>query len=124
MLFRRLEKWLRKVIIWSNLKNFFMRYLRLITPLLILMSTANFVQANEISLEEEIKEAFENYPFKCNPEGSTPEMAACIWIDLIKSDRALRRELDDLDTFKGWVKFRDKVCNHFQNKPILPAGLQ
>ena len=80
------------------------------------MSTANFVQANEISLEEEIKEAFENYPFKCNPEGSTPEMAACIWIDLIKSDRALRRELDDLDTFKGWVKFRDKVCNHFQNK--------
>ena len=53
------------------------------------------ILSDELSLEDEIKEAFKDYPFKCNPEGSTPEMAACAWIELIKSDRDLKKELND-----------------------------
>ncbi len=72
--------------------------------------------SNELTLEEEINNAFVNYPFKCNEEGSTPEIAACVWIDLIKSDRALREELNDKALYSGWIKYRDQLCNHFQNK--------
>ena len=72
--------------------------------------------SNELSLEEEIKDAFKDYPFKCNPEGSTPEIAACTWIELIKSDRALKKELNDKTLFNEWTKSRNKVCNHFQDK--------
>ena len=39
--------------------------------------------------KEEIEDAFENYPFECNPQGSTPEIEACVCIDLIKSHRDL-----------------------------------
>ena len=74
------------------------------------------LKTNELSLEEEIKEAFENYPFKCNPEGSTPEIAACMWIELIKSDRALKKELNNPELFKEWTKSRNQICNHFQDK--------
>ena len=74
------------------------------------------VFSNELTLEEEIKEAFTDYPFKCNPEGSTPEIAACIWIDLIKSDRKLKKELNNPDLFSNWVEVRSKICNHFQEK--------
>ncbi len=74
------------------------------------------VFSNELTLEEEIKEAFTDYPFKCNPEGSTPELAACIWIDLIKSDRKLKKELNNPDLFSNWVEVRSKICNHFQEK--------
>lgn len=72
--------------------------------------------SNELTLEEEIEEAFENYPFKCNPEGSTPEIAACTWIELIKSDRALKKELENEELFNEWKHSRNKVCNHFQDK--------
>ncbi len=72
--------------------------------------------SNELSLEDEIKEAFKDYPFKCNPEGTTPEIAACSWIELIKSDRDLRKELNDELLYKRWIESRNKVCNHFQDK--------
>ena len=80
--------------------------------------TGNGLQilSDELSLEDEIKEAFKDYPFKCNPEGSTPEIAACSWIELIKSDRALKKELNNSKLFKSWVKARGEICNHFQNK--------
>ena len=74
--------------------------------------------SNELTLEEEINNAFVNYPFKCNEEGSTPEIAACVWIDLIKSDRALREELNDKALYSGWIKYRDQLRNHFQNKML------
>ena len=74
------------------------------------------IHSNELSLEDEIKEAFKDYPFKCNPEGSTPEIAACAWIELIKSDRDLKKELNDESLYKQWVESRNKVCNHFQDK--------
>ena len=61
--------------------------LLLLTLFLSVISNPSY--PNEISLEDEIKKAFKDYPFKCNPEGSTPEIAACAWIELIKSDRAL-----------------------------------
>ena len=93
-----------------------MKYFFLIASLLFLTNTVTIVKANEISLEEEIKQAFENYPFQCNLEGSTPEIAACYWIELIKSDRALREELSDKEMYEGWVKYRGEVCNFFQNK--------
>ena len=64
-------------------------FLSIFTFLILLNNLPTF--SNEMSLEEEIEEAFENYPFKCNPEGSTPEIAACTWIELIKSDRALKK---------------------------------
>ena len=74
------------------------------------------ILSNELSLEDEIKEAFKDYPFKCNPEGATPEIAACAWIELIKSDRALKKELNNEPLYKEWVNSRNKVCNHFQDK--------
>ncbi len=74
------------------------------------------IHSNELSLEDEINEAFKDYPFKCNPEGSTPEIAACAWIELIKSDRDLKKELNDESLYKQWVESRNKVCNHFQDK--------
>ena len=43
-------------------------------------------------------------------------MAACIWIDLIKSDRKLREELNNPDLFAKWLEVRNKICNHFQEK--------
>ena len=83
---------------------------------LFLSVISNVSYSNEISLEDEIKDAFKEYPFECNPEGSTPEMAACIWIDLIKSDRALRKELNDPILYQEWVSARNKICNYFQDK--------
>ena len=74
------------------------------------------ILSNELTLEEEINAAFKDYPFECNIEGSTPEIAACVWIDLIKSDRALRKELNDESLYKEWIKSRNRVCNHFQEK--------
>ena len=78
------------------------------------------LHAHEDTLEEEITKAFENYPFECNPEGSTPEIAACAWIDLIKSDRKLREELNNRELYEEWVTARNKMCNFFQDK--LYAG--
>ena len=72
--------------------------------------------AGDISLEEEIKTAFEDYPFECNRNGSTPEMAACVWIELIKSDRKLRQELNNKELFSRWTKARNELCNYFQDK--------
>lgn len=83
---------------------------------LFLSVISNVSYSNEISLEDEIKDAFKEYPFECNPEGSTPEMAACIWIDLIKSDRALRKELNDPILYQEWVSARNRICNYFQDK--------
>ncbi len=92
-----------------------MNYILILGTLLI-SQLKTPVFSNELSLEDEIKEAFTDYPFKCNPEGSTPEIAACIWIDLIKSDRKLRKELNNPDLFSNWVEVRSKICNHFQEK--------
>ena len=89
-------------------------FLSIFTFLILLNNLPTF--SNEMSLEEEIEEAFENYPFKCNPEGSTPEIAACTWIELIKSDRALKKELNNVELFNDWKHSRNKVCNYFQDK--------
>ena len=101
-----------------NKLKFIFKYVKIFLLFLPLFLSAltHPSHTNEISLEEEIKEAFKDYPFKCNPEGSTPEMAACIWIDLIKSDRALRKELNDPILYREWVSSRNKICNHFQDK--------
>ena len=93
-------------------------FLLLLTLFLSVISNPSY--PNEISLEDEIKKAFKDYPFKCNPEGSTPEIAACAWIELIKSDRALREELNDPKLYKEWTTARNKLCNFFQDK--LYAG--
>ncbi len=74
------------------------------------------LKASELSLEEEIKKAFENYPFECDQNGSTPEIAACVWIDLIKSDRKLRKEINNLELYTRWTKARNELCNYFQEK--------
>ena len=97
-----------------------MRLFFIISSILLTANTNLPLYSNEISLEEEIEDAFENYPFECNPQGSTPEIAACVWIDLIKSDRALKKELNNQKLFKEWVTARTKVCNFFQDK--LYAG--
>ena len=97
-------------------KNKCLIYLMYVFSLFIFLNNASQVISNELSLEDEINEAFKDYPFKCNPEGSTPEIAACSWIELIKNDRALKEELNDEKLFKDWIKSRKKVCNHFQEK--------
>ncbi len=97
-----------------------MRFITLLTALFVITNTNHPLLSDEISLEDEIKEAFKNYPFECNPEGSTPEIAACAWIDLIKSDRALRKELNNAQLYKEWITARNKMCNFFQDK--LYAG--
>ena len=91
-------------------------FLLLIFPFFIFIGNGLQLLSDELSLEDEIKEAFKDYPFKCNPEGSTSEIAACSWIELIKSDRALKKELNNPTLFKNWVKARGEICNHFQNK--------
>ncbi len=93
-----------------------MRLFLLISLFFFLTNTSLPLHSQELSLEEEIKKAFEDYPFKCNLEGSTPEIAACVWIDLIKSDRALRKELNNPELYKKWISARNKMCNFFQDK--------
>ena len=97
-----------------------MRLFFLISSSLIMANPLLPIHTNELSLEDEIKEAFEDYPFECNQEGSTPEIAACVWIDLIKSDRALRKEINNPRLYKEWISVRNKMCNFFQDK--LYAG--
>ena len=104
---------------FNKVKSLIMKsFLLLLT--LFLSVICNPLYSNEISLEDEIKKAFKDYPFECNPEGSTPEIAACAWIELIKSDRALRQELNDQELYEEWTTARNKLCNFFQNK--LYAG--
>ena len=97
-----------------------MKLILLLSSFFFVANTSLFLYADEDTLEEEITKAFENYPFECNPEGSTPEIAACAWIELIKSDRALREELNDRDLYEKWIKARNEMCNFFQDK--LYAG--
>ena len=97
-----------------------MKLILLLSSFFFVANTSLFLYADEDTLEEEITKAFENYPFECNPEGSTPEIAACAWIDLIKSDRALREELNDRDLYEKWITARNEMCNFFQDK--LYAG--
>ena len=97
-----------------------MKLILLISSFFFVANTSLSLYANEDTLEEEITKAFENYPFECNPEGSTPEIAACAWIDLIKSDRALREELNNRDLYEKWITARNEMCNFFQDK--LYAG--
>ena len=80
------------------------------------------LKASELSLEEEIKKAFENYPFECDQNGSTPEIAACVWIDLIKSDRKLRKEIN-LELYTRWTKARNELCGFFKKNYILVGQL-
>lgn len=91
-------------------------FLFFIIPFFTFLGNGLQTLSNEVSLEDEINEAFKDYPFKCNPEGATPEIAACAWIELIKSDRALKKELNNEPLYKEWVNSRNKVCNHFQDK--------
>ena len=97
-----------------------MKLILLLSSFFFVANTSLSLYANEDTLEEEITKAFENYPFECNPEGSTPEIAACAWIDLIKSDRALREELNNRDLYEKWITARNEMCNFFQDK--LYAG--
>jgi len=97
-----------------------MKLILLLSSFFFVANTSLSLYADEDTLEEEITKAFENYPFECNPEGSTPEIAACAWIDLIKSDRALREELNDRDLYEKWITARNEMCNFFQDK--LYAG--
>ena len=97
-----------------------MKLILLLSSFFFVANTSLSLYAGEDTLEEEITKAFENYPFECNPEGSTPEIAACAWIDLIKSDRALREELNDRDLYEKWITARNEMCNFFQDK--LYAG--
>tara|TARA_B100000886_G_scaffold199716_1_gene137722 strand:+ start:508 stop:894 length:387 start_codon:yes stop_codon:yes gene_type:complete len=97
-----------------------MKLILLLSSFFFIATTSLSLYADEDTLEEEITKAFENYPFKCNPEGSTPEIAACAWIDLIKSDRDLREELNDRHLYEKWITARNEICNFFQDK--LYAG--
>ena len=118
MLFIDFETFKNKYNKVKSLINYMKSFLLLLT--LFLSVICNPLYSNEISLEDEIKKAFKDYPFECNPEGSTPEIAACAWIELIKSDRALRQELNDQELYEEWTTARNKLCNFFQNK--LYAG--
>ena len=90
------------------MKKYIFAFFLFLLPSPILSDVNNF---------ESWKEShFKDYPFKCVPDGSTPEYTRCAAEKLLKEDWELKKELNDDELWKNWRKARAKVCYHFKNK--------
>ena len=74
------------------------------------------LEADDHSFEDWNKKQFENYPFECVEDGTTPGYTRCYAEKLNKYDWELRKELNDDELWKQWREVRGKVCYHYKNK--------
>ena len=54
--------------------------------------------------------------FECVEDGVTPEYIRCFAVGLNKMDWELRKELNNDQLWKNWMKARSKICYHFKTK--------
>ncbi len=85
-----------------------------IATLLLIISFP--VKAEDHEFESWNKAQFQNYPFKCVKNGTTPEMARCVAEKLNRNDWELRKELNNDDLWNKWRDARANVCYHYKDK--------
>ena len=90
--------------------------MKLVITLLFLGLFQAKIKADEHNFESWNNKQFENYPFECVENGSTPEYTRCYAEKLNKYDWELRKELNNDKLWKEWIDVRGKVCYHYKNK--------
>ncbi|MBO6972561.1 MAG: hypothetical protein JJ843_01900 [Prochlorococcus marinus CUG1434] len=90
--------------------------MKLFFPFLILGLFQTTLKADEHNFESWNNKQFENYPFECVEDGSTPEYTRCLAEGLNKMDWELRKELNNDQLWKDWMGARAKICYHFKTK--------
>ena len=88
----------------------------LLLSLLAAFALPNFVIAEDQTFESWKESYFENYPFECVEDGSTPEYTRWEMERLLKSDWELKKELNNDELWEQWRKARGQICYHYQNK--------
>ena len=74
------------------------------------------LKAHDHTFESWNSKQWEDYPFECVEDGVTPEYTRCLAEDLNKMDWELRKELNNDQLWKDWMKARAKICYHFKTK--------
>jgi hypothetical protein len=83
--------------------------MKLVITLLFLGLFQAKIKADEHNFESWNNKQFENYPFECVENGSTPEYTRCYAEKLNKYDWELRKELNNDKLWKEWIDVRGKV---------------
>ena len=96
------------------IKNFSI-FIFIVINLLLPFNTSQ-LKADDHSFESWKESYFENYPFECVEDGSTPEYTRCKVERLLKSDWELKKELNDDKLWEKWRKARSEICYYYQNK--------
>ena len=74
------------------------------------------LKAHDHTFESWNSKQWEDYPFECVEDGVTPEYIRCFAVGLNKMDWELRKELNNDQLWKNWMKARSKICYHFKTK--------
>ena len=72
------------------------------------------LKAHDHTFESWNSKQWEDYPFECVEDGVTPEYTRCLAEGLNKMDWELRKELNNDQLWKDWMKARAKICYHFK----------
>ena len=89
---------------------------RLLLSVMVIFVLPTAVNPEDQTFESWIESHFENYPFKCVEDGTTPEYTRCEVERLLKSDWELKKELNNDELWEQWRKARGGICYHYQNK--------
>ena len=84
--------------------------------LILFIGLTNSTKADDHTFESWNDKQFENYPFECIEDGSTPEYTRCLAEKLNKNDWDLRKKLNDDKLWNEWRDARGKICYHFKNQ--------
>ena len=84
--------------------------------LILFIGLTNSTKADDHTFESWNDKQFENYPFECIEDGSTPEYTRCLAEKLNKNDWDLRKKLNDDKLWNEWRDARGKICYHFKNE--------
>ena len=74
------------------------------------------LKAHDHTFESWNSKQWEQYPFECVEDGVTPEYTRCLAERLNKMDWELRKELNNDQLWKDWMKARAKICYRFKTK--------
>tara|TARA_B100000214_G_C23850810_1_gene573283 strand:- start:479 stop:832 length:354 start_codon:yes stop_codon:yes gene_type:complete len=61
---------------------------------------------------------------KCKEDGTMNQMAQCLYDQLSKEDRALRKEFNNDELWKLWLKARRGVCNHIKERQFREGSIR
>ena len=61
---------------------------------------------------------------KCKEDGTMNQMAQCFYDQLSKEDRALRKEFNNAELWKLWLKARRGVCNHIKERQFRAGSIR